>query len=147
MTTVKDSPWTPQLKERFRELYEAGRTHSEIAAELGVTKNASVRQSRTLNLPPRKSGTSRRSAKRKGNVVVDLPSLGALVPATIPGWTTALRGDGPVKFLDLQHWHCRWPASRGEDGQFVYCGDRKIEGSPYCQHHHSRAYVNSPRPR
>ena len=146
MTTTKDTPWTPQLKARYRELYASGKTHREIAAELGVTKNASVRQGRTLNLPPRKSGTSRRSAKREGSVVVDVPSLGAAQEFT-PATPVPSRENDPVAFMNLRHWHCRWPLSRGEDGQFVYCGDRKIDGSSYCQHHHERSYVNATRPR
>jgi GcrA cell cycle regulator len=155
MTTIKDTPWTPELRERFKKLYEAGVPHSEIARELGVTKNASIRQSTTLKLPPRRSSYPRKSAKREGKIVVDLPSLGAIPyidvvevrvkPADGPEYPVIL--PDPVKFMDLRHWHCRWPLSRGEDGQFTYCGAPKIEGSSYCQHHHERSYVNAPRPR
>jgi hypothetical protein len=60
VTTIKDTPWTDAARERFRELYATGIAHETIAATLSeefgrtFTKNACVRQAKTLKLPGRR---------------------------------------------------------------------------------------------
>lgn len=41
-----------------------------------------------------------------------------------------------ASLLDPQPHHCRWPIG---DQAFAFCGRQKIEGRPYCEHHHQRS--------
>lgn len=41
----------------------------------------------------------------------------------------------PVKVADLTSKHCRWPINRDADGNRLFCGAHKIDGSSYCIHH------------
>lgn len=51
-----------------------------------------------------------------------------------------------VALVDLEHHHCRWPcADAGHYSKPVYCGDKKVPGLPYCEHHARRAY-DTPQP-
>lgn len=45
-----------------------------------------------------------------------------------------------VFIVDLKPHHCRWV--KGDPKEFMYCGTRKQEGSPYCQTHHALSYVS-----
>jgi GcrA cell cycle regulator len=35
---------------------------------------------------------------------------------------------------------CRWPFGDPLDGDFHFCGKRKVDGSPYCEFHVRRAF-------
>ena len=45
----------------------------------------------------------------------------------------------------LEDFHCRWPLGDPATPQFRFCGDRKVFGKSYCQHHLERAYNKMPR--
>jgi hypothetical protein len=43
----------------------------------------------------------------------------------------------PVPFLEAKSFHCRAVLDqRGEDGLAMFCGARKLKGSPWCLKHH-----------
>jgi hypothetical protein len=44
-----------------------------------------------------------------------------------------------VKFLDLKEKHCRWIVSEVDGIDTVFCGNKHIEGSQYCEHHRVRS--------
>lgn len=49
-----------------------------------------------------------------------------------------MEGRMTIHLLDLAPESCRWPLDDG------YCGKQKGDGSSYCPHHHSVAYVPAP---
>src|SRR3954454_19803853 len=51
----KPPAWTEERKARFRKLFEAGRTHQQIATALGITRNASVGLARRLGFDNRRT--------------------------------------------------------------------------------------------
>ncbi len=47
------SPWTEELKERFRQLWAAGKSYKTIALELGVSRHAVTSKRKEMDLPIR----------------------------------------------------------------------------------------------
>jgi GcrA cell cycle regulator len=47
--------------------------------------------------------------------------------------------------LQLEAYHCRYPIGEVGTPNFFFCGDTKIEGSSYCQHHTDRCSTQSVR--
>lgn len=43
-----------------------------------------------------------------------------------------------VDLLELRNTHCRWPIG---EAPFTFCGHVPRNNSPYCDHHHARAYA------
>lgn len=44
--------------------------------------------------------------------------------------------------MELQRHHCRWPVGEpGKEG-FGWCGEKAVEGLPYCHRHCARAYYS-----
>lgn len=48
-----------------------------------------------------------------------------------------LNGVG-VKIGEIESHHCKWVV--GEPADFTCCGQKRLEGSPYCENHHKIAY-------
>ncbi|MBO0766213.1 MAG: hypothetical protein J2P50_16720 [Hyphomicrobiaceae bacterium] len=48
--------------------------------------------------------------------------------------------------LDLGPHDCRWPIGEPRHPDFHFCGQRRIEGRPYCELHWSMAF-QPPKPR
>lgn len=48
-----------------------------------------------------------------------------------------LNGIG-VKMGEIENHHCKWVV--GDPSEFTCCGNRRLEGSPYCESHHKIAY-------
>jgi len=42
---------------------------------------------------------------------------------------------------------CRWPIGEPDQPGFGFCGCRKAEGSPYCEHHSAQAFQPTARRR
>ena len=46
----------------------------------------------------------------------------------------------PKRLLDLEPNDCRWPFGEPRSPDFHFCGERQLEGRPYCEHHWSMAF-------
>jgi GcrA cell cycle regulator len=46
-----------------------------------------------------------------------------------------IRDKKPVKLVDLEPHHCRYPLGEPKDSDFKFCGENKKEGSSYCTEH------------
>ena len=42
--------------------------------------------------------------------------------------------------FELQQWHCRWPISEPGAEDFGFCGNKMVDGLPYCEAHARMAY-------
>jgi GcrA cell cycle regulator len=142
----------------------AGLTCSEIAGEIGVTRNAVIGKLHRLGLstggkPGRKpSALARRMAlspKSARSLPRPQPRLQTRItrifraiaesPTLVPFDTSAL--DAPMNegakrcsLLELASGECRWPL--GDPGQagFGFCGHHTIAGISYCAGHARLAY-------
>ena len=46
-----------------------------------------------------------------------------------------------ITMMDLKANHCRWPLNDAVDEEFIFCGDNRVSGKPYCVEHCAAAYV------
>ena len=74
---------------------------------------------------------------------IDIPEI-AMTTSPLPASSAT---DVPrAALVDLEQHHCRWPcADAGHYSKPVYCGENKVPGLPYCEHHARRAY-HTPQP-
>jgi GcrA cell cycle regulator len=42
--------------------------------------------------------------------------------------------------FELQQWHCRWPIGDPTAEDFGFCGNKPVDGLPYCPVHARGAY-------
>ena len=136
------SPWSPEMVNRFVDLMASGIHHSKCAPiltkEFGVEVTNSMCNGKhyriTLML---RGGTPRPYKPKKLNWIAPFnahPHRGPVNPKPRPKRT----GKGNLDFFDLRPAHCRWP--HGDDLPYTYCGERKIDGSPYCLEHSRLAW-------
>lgn len=144
--------WTPERVEKLRNHVVNGLTCSQIAAQIGVSRNAVIGKIHRLGLSPgRPPGGSAHSCPpraRHPRVAGQRRLLrlmcsegervaGAAMPASV-------ESAQPCSLFDLEHGKCRWPLGEpgGEAGacDFKFCGNTAVEGFSYCPGHARMAY-------
>jgi len=142
--------WTAERIEQLRNCVVTGLTCSQIAAEIGVSRNAVIGKIHRLGLS---QGRPAAAPARPCPPRVRRPrlSLLRLVGADAADGTASVAPD-PVaidnaqccSLLDLEQGKCRWPvnepanSSRGAD--FAFCGNEAVAGFSYCAGHARMAY-------
>ena len=145
-----DHYWSENEIKRLKALWMEGLTTRVIGLRLGVSKNAVVGKirrlgmsnsrpyyppgSRTAHVPlapvpepePEPPPAKRERKPRLPKVVLSPVVVRPSDPPT-GNWT----------LMDLRHGVCKWP--EGERPPFAYCGDKALEGAPYCEPHTRRA--------
>jgi GcrA cell cycle regulator len=155
MTTAT---WTPQRVEQLRTCIATGLSCSEIAAEIGVTRNAVIGKIHRLGLAPGRhmsgsaSGPACEQAPRARRsppspqrqflrlILADRASPGTDAKPTDATATAAVESSQPCSLLELAACKCRWPVSNGSATAFVFCGNDVVRGFPYCAGHARMAY-------
>ncbi len=162
-TSGHGASWTSERVEQLKGCIRAGLTCSQIAAEIGVTRNAVIGKMNRLGLSrpkdaaavPRARGKDWEGAEPKRaawgarsvrlfsqhRILVALPPE----PAAFAG-ATATDGRG-CSLLDLNPGQCRWPISETGAADFYFCGANQVEGLPYCGGHARMAYKAAGRSR
>jgi GcrA cell cycle regulator len=152
--------WTPERVEQLRTCIATGLTCSEIAAEIGVSRNAVIGKIHRLGLAPGRpvsglmSGTARDHAPRARHsrpssqrqllrlIFADRASpertintnrCNAAAPAPV-------ESTQPCSLLELAACKCRWPVGNGSPSAFVFCGNDAVGALPYCAGHARMAY-------
>ena len=149
--------WTAERVEQLRTFISTGLSCSQIAAEIGVTRNAVIGKIHRLGLAPgRPAGASARSCPpRTGRPRLPtqrqlLHLIGAETPCVTDGMSL---GAVPIEsaqrcsLLELAQDKCRWPISECEKANFAFCGNEAIAGFPYCAGHARMAYRSPARRR
>jgi GcrA cell cycle regulator len=143
--------WTPERIEQLRSFIVTGLSCSQIAAQIGVTRNAVIGKIHRLGLSPgRPPGVSARPcpprARRprpagQGGMLRLLFADGAPVAdmATAPASVASAQ---PCSLLELPQGKCRWPIADapGAAADFVFCGNEAVAGFSYCAGHARMAY-------
>ncbi len=153
---VKMSHWTQEQVSTLKDLWNKGHSAGDIAQRInGFSRNAVIGKVHRLGLSRRTPRVTevrvkRRRITRKANAIrrERKTEICELVAARInpnakpmPESTLVpLEGTTPVKLLDLEHHHCRWPIGDPQDAGFGFCGCQKAAGTPYCEAHANRAY-------
>ena len=134
--------WSQDRTDRLKTLWQQNWSASQIAADLGTTKNAVSGKIDRLRLPGRAKSPPR--PKRKRDTRTMHLRLERKPPAPIVEQPIPLLCE-PVSLFDAEQHHCRWPMGEPSDlNTFRFCGADKVEGLSYCQHHCRIAYTRRP---
>jgi GcrA cell cycle regulator len=142
--------WTAERVELLKSRFEAGLSCREIAADIGVSRNAVIGKLSRLNLAGEMPGDPRRPARRKraakARGLKTTPRLQYEMLASIyaeaqPVIEEELIDDRQhCSLLELDENRCRWPISTPGADDFCFCGNMPLEGQPYCPGHSRLAY-------
>ena len=140
--------WTAERVEQLRHCVVNGLTCSQIAAEIGVTRNAVIGKIHRLGLSPtRPPGTSARSCPPRERRPRPSPQRRLL--RLLHGPSSA--GDPVVLLAPIESAHrcslidiaadkCRWPLGDPHAADFAFCGNEAVPGLSYCVGHARMAY-------
>ncbi len=113
-----ESTWSDDGRvAKLKELWSQGKTASEIALVLGVSRNAVIGKVHRLKLSGRPSPIRHRP-------IESLP-----LPPT-----------GTATILALGDRSCKWPVGDPLAADFHFCGKHAAPGVPYCVEHAQQAY-------
>ncbi|HEY2531167.1 MAG TPA: GcrA family cell cycle regulator [Xanthobacteraceae bacterium] len=158
--------WTPERVEQLRTFVVTGLSCSQIAAEIGVSRNAVIGKIHRLGLAPgRPAGTpvracpprARRPRFSPQRIFPRLMFAGVASPANVglakggAPWIahSPVESARPCSLLELAQGKCRWPVGDRVTGaaEFAFCANDVIAGFSYCAAHTRMAYRLSARPR
>jgi GcrA cell cycle regulator len=156
---VLSPTWTNERIELLKQHFEAGLSCREIAADIGVSRNAVIGKLSRLNLTRGRSVDERRLHHRAAEKT-SAPRFPKAVPrlqfemlATIyreadaPAATGPIDGANRCSLLELSENRCRWPISTPGAEDFCFCGNTAHDGQPYCAGHSRLAYRPNSRAR
>jgi GcrA cell cycle regulator len=143
-----NATWTPERIEQLRACVGSGMTCSQIAAAIGVSRNAVIGKIHRLglssgrpagasaraNCPPRarhSRGPTQRRLLRLAYARAPLDEIlsGIVVIST-----------HPCSLIDIDAHQCRWPIGDPASTNFLFCGNDAIAGFTYCLGHARMAY-------
>ncbi len=160
---MTSATWTAERVEQLRTYVDTGLTCSQIAAEIGVTRNAVIGKIHRLGLSPGRSAAApsrscpprdrrpRFSPRRQllRLMCADFPSSAeagfakAGAPCTADGAAigpVAVDSAQRCSLLELAQGKCRWPVGDPDAADFAFCGNEAIAGFSYCAGHARMAY-------
>ena len=139
--------WTNDRIEALKIHFQAGLSCREIANEIGVSRNAVIGKISRLNLVRDKGRGVR--AKIKDSAAAPrprgAPRLRQILLKAYPTHSTTpveepIHNGHTCTLFELSKQTCRWPISTPGAVDFCFCGNRPIEGLPYCAGHSRLAY-------
>ena len=150
--------WTTERLELLKSGFEAGLSCREIAATIGVSRNAVIGKISRLNLTRDKPGVRRPAARKAAEPAAFRPKTALGLRQFLLKAVTAEQPEPIVaeeiihdgqscSLFELSKERCRWPISTPGAADFCFCGNTPIEGMPYCPGHSRLAYRVSARAR
>jgi GcrA cell cycle regulator len=144
--------WTTERVELLKRQFEEGLSCREIAASIGVSRNAVIGKLSRLGLTRGPGSTEPRATTAKPRASKSAPRQkypmlqvvyenGQSVPH---GPVASAR---PCTLFELSEERCRWPISTPGAEDFCFCGNMPLDGAPYCEGHSRLAYRSGARPR
>ena len=136
--------WTTERVELLKSHFEAGLSCRQIAAHIGVSRNAVIGKLSRLNLTRGAPNAEPRprAAKERGTRSVprlQYRMLRALYPDE-PFEGAPIASEARCSLFELSDERCRWPISTPGAADFCFCGNTPINGMPYCSGHTRLAY-------
>lgn len=150
-TSSNHATWTTERIQLLKQHFEAGLTCQEIAAELGLTRNAVIGKISRLALVRDNGGDTRRivradNGKPGGRPIPKLRrrilrAVAASEPASnVVVELEVVAAENSCSLFELSKERCRWPISTPGAEDFCFCGSTPVDGSPYCASHCRMAY-------
>ena len=145
---AKEPTWTEERVELLKSRFAAGLSCREIAADIGVSRNAVIGKLNRLSLTREMSGDAQRTerkeaakGRRRGSVPrLQYQMLQALYREPQPAADEPIHNEHCCSLLELSEARCRWPISSPGEKDFCFCGNTPVEGLPYCPGHTRLAY-------
>jgi len=140
--------WTAERVEQLRHHVVNGLTCSQIAAEIGVTRNAVIGKIHRLGLSPtRPAGAPARACPPRERRPRLSPQrrLLRLFDARSGGKSAAIalapiESAQPCSLLEITANACHWPLGDPHAADFAFCGNAAVPGLSYCVGHARMAY-------
>jgi GcrA cell cycle regulator len=144
--------WTTERVELLKSHFEAGLSCREIAASIGVSRNAVIGKLSRLNLTrgktnaePRPRTTGKRSSRSVPHLQYQM--LRAVYEGEPPVDNAPIASEHRCSLFELSNERCRWPISTPGAEDFCFCGNMPLDGMPYCSGHTRLAYRTGSRTR
>jgi len=146
---TNEPTWTDERIELLKSRFAAGLTSREIAGELGLSRNAVIGKLSRLNLKRDNGDDGRRTSQQdaaNGRRPRSVPRLQYQLLQNVYDEPPPAADDAPIdrgqhcSLLELSEARCRWPISSPGEKDFCFCGNRPLEGLPYCAGHSRLAY-------
>ena len=137
--------WTTERLELLKTHFAAGLSCRQIAAEIGVSRNAVIGKLSRLGLSREKTGDALRPKKprerraRTGSVPRQQFELLRQVYDEAAFNDTPVVSERRCTLFELSKERCRWPVNTDTEA-FAFCGNPPLAGMPYCQGHTRLAY-------
>jgi GcrA cell cycle regulator len=152
--------WSAEHTELLKRHFHAGLTCSQIAREIGVTRNAVIGKMHRLGLtrprdvlvkqlkraarlarPKTPRAAPWRSKRQRPSILVQHEMLKAAFPEAEPrGDDIPIHEGRGCTLLELSRRKCRWPINNPGAEDFCFCGNEPVTGLPYCLGHARIAY-------
>ena len=144
---AKEPTWTDERIERLKNRFAAGLTCRQIAADIGVSRNAVIGKLSRLNLtrdragdqPTRKNAGSGPAAKTTPRRQYAMLAAAYAAPGA-PAEPEPIDDARRCSLFELSEARCRWPISTPGAADFCFCGNTPLDGLPYCSGHSRLAY-------
>jgi GcrA cell cycle regulator len=152
--------WNSERIELLKRCFHAGLSCSQIAREIGVTRNAVIGKMNRLGLSRPKDVIGRELERRRAarparpkaprtwrpkrprlNIFAQREMLIAAFPGPQPhAEDIPIYNGRGCTLLELSEGKCRWPISNPGAAGFCFCGNEPVKGLPYCLGHARIAY-------
>lgn len=148
--------WTSERIELLKKFFDAGLSCSQIACQIGTTRNAVIGKMHRLGLSrPKNSFVDRIKPSRAAKdtwrpKALRLKFRGLSISAQHEALMAAYPGragnEAPVEsphkcsLLELSPAQCRWPISEPGSADFAFCANPSVDGFSYCAGHARLAY-------
>jgi GcrA cell cycle regulator len=146
---ANEQTWTDERIALLRSHFEAGLSCRQIAADIGVSRNAVIGKLSRLNLTRGRIVGERKASGKgtaKGARQRTSPRLQyQILKAVFAGPQQAvdqerIDDEHRCSLLELSEQRCRWPINTPGHEDFCFCGNRPVDGMPYCAGHTRLAY-------
>ena len=138
--------WTTERVELLKIRFAEGLSCREIAADIGVSRNAVIGKISRLNLTRDTGRTKTLRQKDAAPRPRASARLRQLLIKVVPPEPTRLfeaesiHNGHTCSLFELNKETCRWPISTPGAEDFCFCGNTPVEGLPYCAGHSRLAY-------
>ena len=137
--------WTAERIAQLKSGVGAGLSCSQIANEIGVSRNAVIGKLNRLGLSRGRGPAAPRVRNgvsvRRPQVLTQRLVLKALF-ASAPVADDVVSSE-PCSLLNLAPRKCRWPIGGAATADFTFCGNTTVDGVSYCAGHARMAYRGS----
>jgi GcrA cell cycle regulator len=148
-----NATWTVARIEELRACVDRGMTCSQIAAAIGVSRNAVIGKihrlglssgrpagaSKRANCPPRARHPRGPTQRRLLRLAYARAPLDEILSSMV------VISTHPCTLMDIDVHQCRWPIGDPASTDFLFCGNDAIGGFAYCLGHARMAYRPSAR--